>query len=122
VFVGAVLGGIGVALGAFGAHGLRGRVDEPLLSVWETASRYHLIHALALLAVGWMAGRAQAKTIRIAGVAFVVGIVIFCGSLYTMTLTGVLWLGAVTPIGGVAFLIGWFVLAWAAIRGRGNQA
>ncbi len=116
LFAGAMLGGIGVALGAFGAHGLRGRVAGDLLAVWETASRYHLAHALALLAVAWVASRADGLAVRIAGWGFAVGIVVFSGSLYLMTLTGARWLGAITPLGGVAFLLGWFALAASALR------
>ena len=116
LFVGSMLGGIGVALGAFGAHGLRGRVAADLLAVWETASRYHLAHALALLAVAWVASRADRFAVRLAGWAFTVGIVVFSGSLYAMTLTGMRWLGAVTPIGGLAFLVGWFALASTTLR------
>jgi uncharacterized membrane protein YgdD (TMEM256/DUF423 family) len=113
LFLGAILGGVGVALGAFGAHGLRGRVPGNLLAVWETASRYHLAHALALLAVAWVASRADGPAVRIAGSGFVLGILVFSGSLYLMTLTGAHWLGAITPIGGLAFILGWAALAWA---------
>jgi uncharacterized membrane protein YgdD (TMEM256/DUF423 family) len=92
-------------------------VTPDLLEVWQTASHYHLVHALALLAVGWLATRAGGGAVQIAGWGFTVGIVVFSGSLYLMTLTGQRWLGAITPIGGVAFLVGWFALAWAALRG-----
>lgn len=105
-----VMGALGVGLGAFGAHGLRGTVTDPrLLEVWETAARYHLIHAVALLAVA-----AHPRPPALAGWFFVAGIVIFSGSLYTMTLTGARWLGAITPIGGVALIIGWLMIAWSA--------
>lgn len=105
-----VVGALGVALGAFGAHGLKQSVTDPhLLEVWETAARYHLIHALALLAVA-----AHPTQPRWAGVAFVVGIIVFSGSLYTMTLTGHRWLGAITPIGGVSLIAGWLLLAFAS--------
>jgi uncharacterized membrane protein YgdD (TMEM256/DUF423 family) len=116
LFLGAMLGGVGVALGAFGAHGLRGRVPGDLLAVWETASRYHLVHALALLAVAWVASREDSLAVRLAGSGFTLGIVVFSGSLYLMTLTGARWLGAVTPIGGLAFLVGWFALAATTLR------
>lgn len=116
LFLGAMLGGVGVALGAFGAHGLRGRVPGDLLAVWETASRYHLAHALALLAVAWVASRADGLAVRIAGWGFTLGILVFSGSLYVMTLTGARWLGAITPLGGLAFLFGWFALAASALR------
>lgn len=114
--IGAVMGGIGVALGAFGAHGLRSRTTADLVAVWETGARYHLFHALALLAVAWAAERWPGTWPQIAGWAFVAGIVVFSGSLYVMALTGQRWLGAVTPLGGVAFLLGWLALALAAWR------
>lgn len=115
--VGSVLGGLGVALGAFGAHGLKGRVGPDLLRVWETAAHYQLVHALALLAVAWAASRDPASNwVQVAGWSFVTGVVLFSGSLYFMTLTGVRALGAITPVGGVAFLVGWFALAVAAVR------
>ena len=109
------MGALGVLLGAFGAHGLEGVVDEPrLLENWNTGARYHVIHAVALLGVA-----AHPKQPRVAGVAFSVGIVVFSGSLYLMTLTGARWLGAITPIGGVLFIIGWLALA-AASPNSGN--
>lgn len=105
-----VLGALGVMAGAFGAHALEARIDEPrLLEVWETAARYHLIHALALLGVA-----AHPQSPAAAGWLFVVGVTLFSGSLYLMTLTGARWLGAITPLGGLAFIAGWLVLAFAA--------
>jgi len=117
-FIGAIVGGAGVALGAFGAHGLKSRVGADLLAVFETGVRYHMIHALALLAVGWAATRWPGPWVGAAGWLFLVGIVVFSGSLYLMTFTGARWLGAVTPIGGVAFILGWVALAVAAFRGH----
>ena len=116
--VGAIAGAIGVVLGAFGAHGLRSRVDADLLAVFETGVRYHMYHSLALLAVGWAASRWPGTWVSASGWLFLVGIVVFCGSLYVMTLTGARWLGAVTPLGGVAFIAGWIALAVAALQGR----
>ena len=116
--VGAIAGAIGVALGAFGAHGLKSRVDADLLAVFETGVRYHMVHALALLAVGWAATRWPGSWVSSSGWLFLVGIVIFSGSLYLMTLTGARWLGAITPLGGVAFISGWIALAVAALKGR----
>ncbi len=116
--VGAVAAGIGVALGAFGAHGLKGKVGSDLLAVFETGVRYHLIHALALLFVGLAAERAPAGWMAAAGWLFLFGIVVFSGSLYLMVLSGARWLGAVTPLGGVAFIAGWMALAVALLRGR----
>jgi len=113
---GAVAAGIGVALGAFGAHGLKSRVGPDLLAVFETGVRYHMYHALALLAVGWAAARWSTPWIHTAGWLFLAGIVIFSGSLYLLALSGMRWLGAVTPLGGLCFLLGWLLLAVAAFR------
>jgi uncharacterized membrane protein YgdD (TMEM256/DUF423 family) len=105
---------IAVALGAFGAHGLRARIVPDMLLTFEIAVRYQMYHALALLAVGAVAGRLPGGAAAAAGWLFVAGTVVFSGSLYVLALTGQRWLGAVTPLGGVAFLAGWGVLAWAA--------
>ena len=115
--VGAIAAATGVALGAFGAHGLKSKVTPELLVVFETGVRYHMYHALALLAVGWAATRWPTPLPNAAGWLFTAGIVIFSGSLYTMTLTGTRWLGAITPLGGLAFIAGWLTLATAALRG-----
>ena len=112
------MGALGVAAGAFGAHGLKARVSPEMLAVFETGVRYHLIHALALLAVAWASTRWESPAIRTAGWLFVAGILLFSGSLYTMCLTGVRTLGAITPIGGAAFILGWLLLAWGAWSGR----
>lgn len=114
----AVAGFTGVAAGAFGAHGLEKSLPPDRLEVFHTAARYHLIHALALVAAAWVASRYDPSWGRAAGFAFVAGIVVFSGSLYGLALSGVRWLGAVTPIGGLAFLAGWFALGVAAFRGR----
>ena len=107
-----VAGALGVLLGAFGAHGLRGVVtDEHLLEIWDKAAKYHLVHAVALGLVAAHPARPSA-----AGVAFAAGIVLFSGSLYAMTLTGVRALGAITPLGGLSFVLGWLLLAAAAPR------
>jgi uncharacterized membrane protein YgdD (TMEM256/DUF423 family) len=114
LFVAAVMGVVGVGLGAFGAHGLRGRLSPEMLTVFETGVRYHMYHALALMAVAALMPRLDGRAIVIAGWSFTAGIVLFSGSLYALALTGVTTLGAVTPLGGVAFLIGWVCLAVAA--------
>jgi len=106
---GAGLGFLGVAAGAFGAHALQGRLAPDLLSVWETAARYQLIHAIVLVFAGWIGARA-------AGWLFLAGIVIFSGSLYALALTGTRWLGAITPLGGLCLLAGWLALAWKVAR------
>ena len=114
VTLGAVSAFVAVAAGAFGAHGLRAWLAPDLLAVFETAARYQMYHALALLAVAWVAARWPGPLPQWAGWLFVVGTVLFSGSLYALALTGVRWLGAITPLGGVAFLAGWLCLALAA--------
>lgn len=109
----ALLALLGVALGAFGAHGLKGRLDASLLQAFETGVRYQLYHALALLYVGERAGRAAHSGFRLAGWLFVAGVVLFSGSLYALALTGERLWGAVTPVGGACFLAGWLLLARA---------
>ena len=109
--------GLGVLLGAFGAHGLRDRVSADLLVVYETGVRYHLTHALALLAVAWASSRWPSYWIDTAGWAFVVGVAVFSGSLYLLALTGIRGLGAITPIGGLCFLVGWMALVIGALKG-----
>ena len=114
--LGALFGGLGVAAGAFGAHALRARLDPRMLEVFETAVRYQMFHALALFAAAWLWQQTSTTAAQVAGWAFVAGILLFSGSLYALALTGVRGLGAITPIGGVAFLVGWAALALAATR------
>lgn len=121
VTLAASLGFVSVVLGAFGAHALKGRLASlpdggVRLEWWQTATLYHLTHALALALVASTLGESRAG--RVACVAFCVGIALFSGSLYTMTLTGVRWLGAVTPLGGLALLVGWGAYAFAAWSAR----
>lgn len=116
--IGSIAGAVGVGLGAFGAHGLKARVGPELVEVWETAARYHLIHALAILAAGWACERWPGGAAAASGWLFLAGIVLFSGSLYALTLTGIRALGAITPIGGLCFIAGWLALAVAAWRGR----
>ena len=115
--LGAALAGVAVALGAFGAHWLREKLSVEDLAIFETGVRYQMYHALALMVVAWAASRWEASQIHWAGWLFMVGIVVFSGSLYTLVLTGQRWLGAITPIGGLAFLAGWLLLSWSAFRG-----
>ena len=115
--IGAVAAALGVGLGAFGAHGLKERVSLEMLAVFETAVRYHLIHALGLLAVGWAADRWPGSWTQSAGILMLCGILLFSGSLYLMTFSGARWLGAITPLGGLAFIAAWVSLAVAAFRG-----
>ena len=114
MFVGALMGFVGVGIGAFGAHGLKGRLSAEMLAVFETGVRYQMYHALALLALGAMMSRLDGRAVVVAGWSFTAGILIFSGSLYALALSGVTMLGAITPIGGLAFLIGWIALAIAA--------
>lgn len=111
--LGALLAFAAVALGAFGAHALKARLGADMTQVWQTAVQYHGWHALALVAAGLLLlHRPEASAIAIAAWLFVAGVVLFCGSLYLLALTGTRALGAVTPLGGVAFLAGWAVFAW----------
>jgi uncharacterized membrane protein YgdD (TMEM256/DUF423 family) len=120
LLVGALAAFIGVALGAFGAHGLRSRLSADMLAVFETGVRYQMYHALAILIVGLVAARLDGWLIRAAGWLFTAGIVLFSGSLYALALSGVTSLGAVTPIGGLAFLAGWACLVVAALAFAGT--
>jgi len=115
LLIGAISGFIAVAAGAFGAHGLRNRLSPEMLTVFETGVRYQMYHTLAILFVALAAARFDGWLINGAGWAFAAGIVIFSGSLYALALSGVTILGAITPIGGVAFLIGWGFLAAIAL-------
>ena len=119
----ALFGGTGVALGAFAAHGLRGRLTPERLATFETGARYQLLHALALLAVAALLARLDARApaapwLARAAWSWCAGIVLFSGSLYLLALTGVRWLGAITPLGGVGFIAGWGLLLLAAARLR----
>jgi uncharacterized membrane protein YgdD (TMEM256/DUF423 family) len=107
-----VSAGVAVALGAFAAHGLRNRLVPDMLSVFEIGVRYQMYHALALLGVALAHARWPTTTIAVAAWLFVVGTLVFSGSLYVMAVTGQRWLGAVTPFGGAAFIAGWIALAW----------
>lgn len=111
IVLGALNGGVSVALGAFAAHGLAGRLAPASLATFETAARYQMYHAMALLAVAVLMAGDDAPPLARAAWCFVAGIVLFSGSLYALTLTGRTWLGAITPIGGLAFLAGWILLA-----------
>ncbi len=115
LFIGALAAFIGVALGAFGAHGLRGRLSPEMLNVFEIGVRYEMYHALAILAVGLIRARFDGALIVAAGWLFTAGIVFFSGSLYLLALTGTTLFGAITPIGGLLFLAGWACLAIAGI-------
>lgn len=118
-----VLGFLGVGAGAFGAHGLRGILSGRLLEVYQTAAHYHLVHSLVLglVAVLLLTGKGGGWPAR-AAACFVAGIVVFSGSLYLLSLTGVGWLGAVTPLGGVMLLCGWLCLFMAGLKARADAS
>ena len=115
--LGAISAFVSVAAGAFGAHALRARLAPELLVIFETGARYQMYHALGLVAVAWASSRWPGAATSAAGWFLVAGTLLFSGSLYALTLSGVRALGAVTPFGGVAFLVGWALLAWSALRG-----
>jgi uncharacterized membrane protein YgdD (TMEM256/DUF423 family) len=114
--LGSVFAGLAVVFGAFGAHALRATLSPADLATFEVGVRYQLAHALALFVVAWASTQWDAPAVAWAGWAFVVGILVFSGSLYVLVLSGMRWLGAITPIGGVALILGWILLAWTAIR------
>lgn len=115
LIAGALSAALAVVLGAFGAHGLRGRLPADLLAIYQTGCQYHVYHALGLLAVGLLGLHLPASTaLRVSGWLMLAGTVLFSGSLYLLAITGQRWLGAVTPLGGVAFIVAWLLLAWAA--------
>lgn len=117
--LGAVVSGLAVAMGAFGAHALRPILGPEYIDTYETAARYQMYHGLALLGVSWAANRwPDSPLVRWAGWAFLAGVIIFSGSLYLMSVTKLRFLGAITPIGGVAMISGWAMLAWNAITRR----
>ena len=118
LLVGSLFGFLGVALGAFGAHGLRARLSPEMLAVFETGVRYQMYHTLALLLVAAAIGHlGDARLLLVSGWFFIAGVVLFSGSLYALALSGTTILGAITPFGGLAFLVGWACLAlFAAAR------
>lgn len=113
---GAILAFIAVAAGAFGAHGLKSKIPAEMLTVFEVGVRYHMYHALALFIVSWAYSRWPNSLVISSGWLFIIGIILFSGSLYALSISGVRILGAITPFGGLAFLAGWFCLFWVAIK------
>lgn len=108
---------IAVALGAFGAHGLKSRLSEEMMSIYQTGNHYHMIHSLGLLLMALFYDRFNGiGLVNWAGWAIFIGIIIFSGSLYLLSTSGLRWLGAITPIGGLAFILGWILLALAAFK------
>lgn len=120
IALGSVNAALAVIFGAFGAHALKTRISPEMLSVYHTGSQYHFYHALGMLLVGLLANQMQNEgALQLSGFLMLAGIVLFSGSLYLLAVTGVTWLGAITPLGGVAFIAAWIVLAIAAVRARG---
>ena len=113
---GSLIAFLGVALGAFAAHGLKSRLTPDMLEIFETGMRYQMYHAFGLFAVAWASAHWPESNVNAAGWCFIIGIIVFSGSLFVLSLTGIRWLGAITPLGGVAFLIGWAILVWTAGR------
>jgi len=113
---GAIATFIAVALGAFGAHSLRSKLTPDMLNIFEVGVRYQMYHGFGLMAVAWAMTRWPDANLNGAGWSFIVGIIIFSGSLYLLSTTGIRWLGAITPIGGLAFLAGWAILIWSLNR------
>lgn len=116
VLLGALFAFLAVTLGAFGAHVVRGRLTEEALAIFETAARYQMYHALGLFAIAWAMHRWPQTHLQLAGWSFVAGIVLFSGSLYLLSVMGWRWMGAVTPFGGLGFLLGWGVLIFNVWR------
>lgn len=117
IAIAAILGGLSVAAGAFASHALKEKLAERALEIFETGARYQMYHALALLLVALLLTRTEASPTPLiaSGWAFVIGVALFSGSLYALSLSGIKWLGAITPLGGVAFMVGWGCLAIAAL-------
>jgi len=114
--VGSLLAALGVALGAFGAHSLKTRIAPEMLAVFETGVRYQMIHALALLALAWAISRWPGRRLTTSAWMLLAGTLIFSGSLELLAVTGVRWLGAITPLGGVLLIAGWTLAAWRLMR------
>ncbi|MFC4075353.1 DUF423 domain-containing protein [Salinithrix halophila] len=117
ILLGAINMFLAISLGAFGAHGLEGKVSDRMLSNWQTGAHYHMIHALALLFIGLLIDKiGPSPLVNVGGWLILAGIVLFAGSLYVLVLTNIKVLGAITPIGGISFLTGWICIAIAALR------
>ena len=117
VLIGCVSAGLGVAAGAFGAHMLKDLLEPNMLAVYDTATRYQMYHAFGLVLSGLVVRVGRDSGASKAGWLFLAGTLLFCGSLYGVSLLGIRWLGAVTPMGGVLFIVGWLVLGWRGLKG-----
>jgi|TARA_B100001105_G_scaffold173862_1_gene140137 uncharacterized membrane protein YgdD (TMEM256/DUF423 family) len=116
IILGASLAALAVVLGAFGAHGLKNKVSPENMLIFETGIRYHMYHALGLICLGILGFHYSANVIQLPAVLLSIGILIFSGSLYILVLTGLRWMGAITPIGGAALITGWVLLAYRLIK------
>ncbi|MBH50453.1 MAG: DUF423 domain-containing protein [Candidatus Neomarinimicrobiota bacterium] len=116
IIIGSALAALAVAIGAFGAHGLKSRVSADDLIIFETGVRYQMYHSLALILLGLIGVNFQSNVVQLPAILFLVGIIIFSGTLYLIPLTGLRWLGAITPIGGTALILGWIMLIFNLIR------
>lgn len=114
--LGSIFGLLAVGAGAFGAHAMAERLEPSMLQVWETAAQYQMYHALALFGAAWLVSQTQSTAALVAGWCFAAGIVVFSGSLYIMALSGIRALGAITPVGGLAMMVGWFCCLLAALK------
>lgn len=119
--LGTILAGSGVAAGAFGAHSLKGMLEPAMLNVFETAVRYQMNHALGLCIVSLTMARYPDQRLAAVGWLFLTGIILFCGSLYTLSLSGIRWVGALTPLGGSAWIVGWGLFAWKLWKARSEE-
>ena len=113
VILGSLNAALAVILGAFGAHMLKNQLSENLMTTFQTANQYHFFHALGLFAVAFIASHTNSKLVKWSGFLMFIGIILFSGSLYILSITGIKWLGAITPIGGIAFIGAWILLAMA---------
>lgn len=116
VLIGCICAGLGVALGAFGAHMLKNMLDPPMLAAYDTGTRYQMYHAFGMVLSGFGVRVCRDARIALAGWTFLIGIMLFSGSLYGMALLGMRWLGPITPLGGLTFILGWALLAWRVWR------
>ena len=114
--IGSLMLFIAVALGAFGAHALRSKISDYYFDVYKTAVLYHLIHGLGIFVVAWLSTVTTEPKINLAGIFFTAGIILFSGSLYLLSITGLKWLGAITPLGGLSFLTGWFLIFISSLK------
>ena len=117
IMIGCVVAGVGVAAGAFGAHMLKTILEPPLVAAYDTATRYQMYHAFGMVLVGIVMRVYDDRRLAMAGWLFATGMVLFCGSLYGIALAGLKWLGPITPLGGLTFIIGWGLLGWRVWKG-----